>query len=273
MSTQKYFIIFLQHLKRINKYGRINKESNLYKFEISADSPKELNEKMMDFAKELMGETHIPMQSELPQYVDDAPSISQIEIPAIPVVAPVIPSSVTKQTATGDRDSKGFPWDGRIHSSSKSFNKDGIWRLVRKVDGAVLAQVENELRNGGAEPKVFTAPPTPLATMPVEVPVFSSAPTIAPVILDTPIKVAPTYENIPMPTNAVRPAHSLITFKNNLMILIAQLINEGKITHEWVEQVKQHFGVKEIWNILHSEKQCIELFNAFIQHEFITEVE
>ena len=43
-------------------------------------------------------------------------------------------------------DVNGFPWDSRIHSSSKEMVKDGTWRKRRGVDAAMVAQVEAELR-------------------------------------------------------------------------------------------------------------------------------
>lgn len=43
-------------------------------------------------------------------------------------------------------DSEGFPWDARIHSSSKELNKSGEWRQKRNLDKAFLAQVQAEIR-------------------------------------------------------------------------------------------------------------------------------
>lgn len=47
-----------------------------------------------------------------------------------------------------DVDSEGFPWDSRIHSSSKKKTvKDGVWKLARNIAGTPkLAEVQAELR-------------------------------------------------------------------------------------------------------------------------------
>ena len=44
-------------------------------------------------------------------------------------------------------DSKGLPWDGRIHASTKSKKKDGSWTALRGLnDAAKVAAIEAELR-------------------------------------------------------------------------------------------------------------------------------
>lgn len=42
---------------------------------------------------------------------------------------------------TSQLDSEGVKWDERIHSETKSQNKDGTWRLRRGVDKALVDQV------------------------------------------------------------------------------------------------------------------------------------
>jgi hypothetical protein len=60
---------------------------------------------------------------------------------AVNEVNRVAPTTVNPVT-----DADGFPWDSRIHSSSKEVVKDGTWRKRRGVDAAMVAQVEAELR-------------------------------------------------------------------------------------------------------------------------------
>ncbi len=59
--------------------------------------------------------------------------------PALTVFAPPAGAGI-------EVDSKGFPWDGRIHASSRVKVADGTWRQRRNLDDATLSQVENELR-------------------------------------------------------------------------------------------------------------------------------
>jgi hypothetical protein len=56
-------------------------------------------------------------------------------------------------------DSKGLPWDERIHSGTKGVNKDGSWKQRRGVQEAVVTKVEAELR--GKNPAPAAAPPPP----------------------------------------------------------------------------------------------------------------
>jgi hypothetical protein len=51
-------------------------------------------------------------------------------------------------------DKKGYPWDERIHGKAKNINKDGSWRLIKKIDKDLVAQVRAETdAERGAEPK------------------------------------------------------------------------------------------------------------------------
>lgn len=70
---------------------------------------------------------------------------------------------------TGDTDSNGVTWDARIHSETRSTNKDGSWRQKRGVDPELVKQVLAEQQ--GAE-----VPPAPPAAPVVEVPPAPPAP-------------------------------------------------------------------------------------------------
>lgn len=65
-------------------------------------------------------------------------------------------------------DSKGTPWDARIHSESRATVADGSWRKRRGVDDAVFAGVMAELAAAQADgtyfpPESDDAPPPPPA--------------------------------------------------------------------------------------------------------------
>ena len=49
-------------------------------------------------------------------------------------------------------DTKGMPWDGRIHARTKAKVADGTWRQKRGVAADLIAQVEAELRAANAAP-------------------------------------------------------------------------------------------------------------------------
>lgn len=60
------------------------------------------------------------------------------------------PSSAASVPPAGgsakELDTKGFPWDHRIHAGTKSKKADGSWTKKKNVDTAVVTAVEAELR-------------------------------------------------------------------------------------------------------------------------------
>lgn len=117
---------------------------------------------------------------------------------------PGVASSAAGVSSAGvELDSKGLPWDGRIHAESKGKIADGTWRKKRNLDPALLAQVEAELRQ-----VMGAAPAAPLAQgvapAPTPVSVAQSVPTGA-----VPLPVAPPPAPAPVagaaPTMPVAP--------------------------------------------------------------------
>lgn len=153
-----------------------------------------------------------------------------------------------------ERDSQGFPWDARIHSVSKAICADGTWRTRRNLDPGVKQQVEAELRARGTH-QVQTAPP------PVQAPVAAPVQHVA----------QPQYDafNIPQTT---KPAHTFETFKANFVPTMAELINQKKIDQNYLNELKKHFGIVEIWDILRNEESTRALFDTFVSIGLITRV-
>lgn len=87
------------------------------------------------------------------------------------------------QPATGvELDSRGLPWDGRIHASTKSKKKDGAWTALRGLnDEAKVKQIEAELRasvQGSAAP--LGVAPGVAASIPAAPAVVQSLPGLSP---------------------------------------------------------------------------------------------
>jgi hypothetical protein len=237
---------------------------------------------------------------EFPKVVDN--SVDNDEAPAgfepVPVV--INAASISQAAHNHETDSRGLPWDERIHSSSKEKNKDGSWRYKRGVDKNLLPQVEAELL-AGRSPNQSTAPmpviaPPPLPTILVEIPkVFPQAtvPTQAPVaqpvvnvapsmiqnpsplIAQTHSVMAPVYEQqIPIP-QSTKLTHSLQTFKDpaNFAKVIAVLVTEKKIDQNYLNQLKAHFNVKEIFDLPKNDAAITEIFNSFVGYGFITKAD
>lgn len=94
---------------------------------------------------------------------------SPLAVPSAEAQADTTSTSTTTAIASDvELDSRGLPWDGRIHASTKTrLAKDDSWKLKRNLDPQFVAQVEAELFQVMAIPNVSapsvteTAPPTP----------------------------------------------------------------------------------------------------------------
>jgi hypothetical protein len=117
-------------------------------------------------------------------------AITSLEAPIVPV--PPAPTNVITEHAAPlspasgvELDKAGMPWDGRIHSESKSKLADGSWRKKRGLDPEVLNTVENELRQVmGAAPAIAPQSeviwPMPAPVPPAPVPPVAPVAPVAP---------------------------------------------------------------------------------------------
>jgi hypothetical protein len=131
------------------------------------------------------------------------PATSPTFVPAQPTVAAAPSGGV-------ELDKNGLPWDGRIHSESRSVNKDGSWRAKRGLnDGGLVKKVEAELRAIQALPAaVPAAPPAAAVTFGTvgNPPPPPSAPMAPPVPSAAPAQ--PESMNFIQMMNAITPALS-----------------------------------------------------------------
>ncbi len=215
------------------------------------------------------------------------PPILAQELPP-PPIAPLPAPIKTYQEKVGTLlefgvDSKGLPWDSRIHSVSQGTNKDGSWRLRRGVEDAQVTQVEFELRQRLAAEGHAAPPVTPPSLPPIPPPAAPPAPFLAPpqpVVLQA-VPPAPVQQPIaPPPAPAIAApssiapvlnAHTAKTFKENLVATLGRLVSEGKLTQDYVNQLKAYFQVDQIWQV--SEAQAAEMFETFVANKLIVKAE
>lgn len=95
--------------------------------------------------------------------------------------APAAPQTVANGGAT--HDASGLPYDGRIHSSTRAFTADGMWRKRRGVDDVTMGEVERQLRAA-----TVYVPPAPVAAAAALVPMPPGVVTVA---ADVPVPPAP----------------------------------------------------------------------------------
>lgn len=92
------------------------------------------------------------------------------QIAPAPAAAPSAPATTANLAGAVDLDSTGLPWDGRIHGSTKTKNKDGTWRAKKGLnDAALVKRIEAEIRATMAmpspQPQPATAAPTAAPAM------------------------------------------------------------------------------------------------------------
>ncbi len=165
-----------------------------------------------------------------------------------------------------EADHRGIKWDGRIHSDSKSINKDGTWRTRRGVEPSLVKQLEAE-QSAPASVAQVAVPPVPppappAALFPPQQPVMLPPTPVAP----PPPAPAPP----PIPTQQVTLAHSSATFRANMIPVMAHLVREAKLTPEYVQALKHYFKVDEIWLV--SDQQAEEMFDGFVKAGLLTRV-
>lgn len=80
-----------------------------------------------------------------------APPPPGIQAPAVPPAppapgAPSAPAPPATSAPVVETDKNGLPWNAEIHAGSKAKNQDGTWRYKQKLDPAIKARVEAELK-------------------------------------------------------------------------------------------------------------------------------
>lgn len=135
-------------------------------------------EKFIAEVKEQQNTPWDPVQITNPhisEQVAEEPQTEEVYIPNVGIVDKPVDSPLV--TGGGVLDSRGLPWDERIHASSQGTNKDGSWRYRRGVEQAQIDQVEAELRGSvPAQPAAPMPPPVTASPVPPPVPLMPNVP-------------------------------------------------------------------------------------------------
>jgi hypothetical protein len=150
-------------------------------------------------------------------YAPQAPAATDpplITTPPAPSVGGGTPGS-----AAVPLDSKGRPWDARIHSSShEKLAKTGEWKVARNKDPALVVQVLAEL-DAAIRPVQAPAPN-------VQAPYTAPAAFVTEPVYTPPAPVGPQYSDV--------------------VSAITGAIASGKIPPATIGGMLAHFGVKDI---------------------------
>jgi len=165
-------------------------------------------------------------------------------LPPVPMPGTPVGIAVPQSPNLAEVDSKGMPWDARIHSSSKAKVADGSWKYRRGVSDEEVKRVENELRNPTAE-------------------VLFTGAYIQAVVGADEVKAGEELFTAPVPVSGIAPPPPLGalpamsgasgTFEPDLrkefaqlMIRVAQAKGAGKITTEEVTSALAAHGVPSL---------------------------
>jgi hypothetical protein len=172
------------------------------------------------------------------QVFAQTPNVAEASVvTALPSATPAPVATVASPTPAGasELDPRGFPWDGRIHASTKTrLERGNFWKPLRGVKPEVVAAVEAELRGmgyggGPAEEDRSAGPQTQVP------PALPAAPVALPSV---PVVTGPTAESV---------SGRFTAFIGNPAI---SDIKEDGVTlgrkAEWVKSVLTHYGVENM---------------------------
>jgi hypothetical protein len=77
------------------------------------------------------------------------------------------------QQPVGDLDSRGYPWDGRIHAGSRAKNANGTWRYKRNTPEDQIKAVEAEIKPQPSAPAMPAVPTSDAGDDPLAIPAFA----------------------------------------------------------------------------------------------------
>lgn len=159
---------------------------------------------------------------------------------AAPAPAPFAPMN---HPGTVELDAAGMPWDGRIHSDTKSKIGGGYWRTRRGADAAVVTAVTAELKAAMGAPSA----PVPLASVPVPPPfVASVVPSVPPVPTTQVIESAGAAPTASPSSEPVPPVAIAVTTFPQLMMAITKGIGKGTFTQPDVVKAIEGVGLASI---------------------------
>ncbi len=183
-------------------------------------------------------------------------------VPMPPSPAAIAAPPTASPVGVVEYDSKGMPWDGRIHASSKNKVADGTWRYKRGCDEAVIAQIEAELRATMGAPAVAaggatqvqaaggTAPafgPHPFFDGTAAVPPVPAAVPAAPAVV--PVAPAPVVAPPPAASVAVPVAAAAGLTYESLIAALPARITSGELTATQLQEACEKFGVASIGSL------------------------
>jgi hypothetical protein len=182
-------------------------------------------------AEDVAGPSTPPVADDDPEVEFDATGNVSVTSPPPPVVHAAPPPPPTTAAPLLTHDSRGIPWDGRVHASNRATKIDGSWKSRRGVDPALLAQIEAGSVPGNTPPPPMVSVagvPTPLNEVGAAVEALKAPPP------------PPPSDAAPPPPPATVPAGEPVTFKGVMQKIMK---NPSVFTDTRLNEVLEPFGL------------------------------
>lgn len=174
-----------------------------------------------------------------------------VEVTKVEVDLPEIKDDETVTTTSDELDSNGLPWDERIHTSTKTQNKDGSWKYKRGLDDAEKMAVENELKTAqinaqlpeGVQPVEQTAENTVVPQASPSIVHMPQADEPAPAVAIAP-QPSPVQTDLVEMAQATTPTQVEVTPATfeSVLARINSLSTQGKINFDFVTTTLQELN-------------------------------
>ena len=228
-----------------------------YQVTVVAKSPEELQQKIESLlSKGIFAKTFTGAHGNAPLTIVPETEDEYEDVPSQYGLGPGESLHPANTIVDNEVDSEGVPWDNRIHASTKTRVKSGAWKLRKGVDDSVINQVKHELRS-----RVANSSPAPTYQAPTQYVSPEVVSHSAPSLPQTQTQVIPTLPSMQQPP-MLQTGHTLESFKANFAQTMSALITHGKLTQEYVNSLKGHFGIAEIW--MANAPQQEACFNEFV---------
>jgi hypothetical protein len=212
----------------------------------------------------------------------NVPPATSVAAAPLPVAAPVVPAaSPTPAGAAEELDPRGFPWDERIHSSSRGrLAKGNFWKNRKNLPEGVIEQVEAELRAKGygvPQTGASVAPMAPAPALP-GAPALPTAVAPAPVANSGAVRVkelmtmglaagvwkAPELSKM-IKAMGLEQLQDLLKYQGDFPSVIAAveltsrlitLLTSGRVDQAWINQVLAYYTVPDVYSLTGSLDKC-----------------
>lgn len=182
--------------------------------------------------------------------------------------APTAAAQPAAQPGSVPVDSRGLPWDARIHSGSRAVNADKSWRFKRNVDPALQVSVEAELRQvmgiapAAEKPWPFTPPGGPI-TIVDSTPGTDTVTDLVPnVTAAPPSEPTPTTHTTPVAAPEILAGTSANPF-GDLMDELLVLMNDGRANMAMFNEAAKSHGLPA-FNMLAARPDLVPAVRASI---------